>query len=118
MPQSRMRTLGIFQRVAVDHDGLSNKITCQRPARQNGENQCNRGSMPCNDLVAIANLAGRISASSRVASVPAGSLDAQDNELRAPQPAALETVPEQDRDVIGFSDGRHALLTKAAQVSF
>lgn len=74
------------QRVAVDHAGLSDKIIGPGHARQNGENQCDRGSTHSNDLKPVANLADWISASSRVMSAPAGSRAARDSEplSRAP----------------------------------
>lgn len=46
-----------FQRIAVDHASLSDKIVGQRHTRQNGENQSDRGSKHSNDVVAISNLA-------------------------------------------------------------
>lgn len=86
-----------FQRVAVDNASLSDKIVGQAQARHNGENQCDRGSTHSNDLVATANLADWISASSRVASAPAGSRAARIVKLRAAPPASLGASPEQNR---------------------
>ncbi|WP_456660842.1 hypothetical protein [Bradyrhizobium sp. JR3.5] len=84
-----------FQRVAVDHAGLSDKLIGQRHARHNGENQCDRGSTHSDDLVAIANLADWISASSEVVSALAGSLAAREMKLHAAQPASFDASPEQ-----------------------
>ncbi|WP_354062522.1 hypothetical protein [Bradyrhizobium sp. RT6a] len=86
-----------FQRVAVDHAGLSDKIICQRHARHNGENQCDSGSTHSNDLVAIANLADWISASSQMAAVPAGSRAARENETLCRTANVLEASPKQNR---------------------